>query len=382
MSRQTAIGRTLLALVFGMLLAGILAEGVARSYFLLASGGATSSGLTHQEGKLFEHDELVGHRMIPGARIRFAGPEFDVQFEINKAGFRQDADVSPDRRPRSRRILLVGDSFTFGQGVATGERFGEKLSAALPNVEVVNMGLSGTGTDQQFLLYRRDGVKYEPDLVLLCYMTENIRRNATAARLQPDGRMVPKPKFELRDGELVLTNVPVPRESRESGDNERAWQRRYSTGLPIPFKQQLDQYSAAYRLVRSRLGGIARAASGKRLEPFAEYDDARPEWQLTAAIIREFAKTAAANRSTFVLVIVPPQECVYEPQVGDRPHEMLRSFAKSEGIAVIDLLPAFRKAAGQPQQLYFPMDTHWTPTGHSVAAQAIAERLTDLAAAR
>jgi len=379
MSRKRALGRALCALAFGLLLAGLLGEGVARAYFLIASGGMSSSGLTIQEGQLFAHDELLGHRMIPRANVHFFGPEFNVQVQINGAGFRQDENVAPDRPPGRRRILLIGDSFTFGQGVASSERFGDKLSAGLPGVEVVNMGLSGTGTDQQLLLYQRDGLRYRADLVLLCYMTENIQRNATTARRQPDGRMVPKPKFELSGGRLVLTNVPVPRESPEARGAVPS-ERRHSIGLPIPFKQYLDAHSAGYRLVRSRLGGVVRGLLGRRIEPFVEYDDSRLEWQLTASIIREFAKMAAANHSRFVLVIVPPAECVYEPEVGDRPHRMLQELAKKERIAVIDLLPAFRAAAKQRLPLYYPLDSHWTPGGHAVAAEAIIAGLAGIAA--
>src|SRR5437667_5495025 len=145
MSRGSNVLGATLTLTLGTACAVLLGEAVARAYFLTASGGVGSSAAIVQDGQLFEYDEVLGYHMIPGAHIRFAGPEFDVRFSINRAGFRQKPEVSPERTPGRRRILLLGDSFVFGQGVIDSDRFGDRLATVLPDTEVVNMGMSGTG---------------------------------------------------------------------------------------------------------------------------------------------------------------------------------------------------------------------------------------------
>ncbi|RME83005.1 MAG: hypothetical protein D6775_09290, partial [Caldilineae bacterium] len=55
----------------------------------------------------------------------------------------------------------------------------------------------------------------------------------------------------------------------------------------------------------------------------------------------------------------------------DMPQSMLREMFGEMGIPTIDLLPAFRD---DPRCLYMN-DTHWTPEGHRLAAEHIADEL-------
>jgi hypothetical protein len=58
----------------------------------------------------------------------------------------------------------------------------------------------------------------------------------------------------------------------------------------------------------------------------------------------------------------------------DKPQRVLAAIAKSEGIPLLDLLPAFREAGtqGGPGPLYFPRNGHFAPLGHRVTARALA----------
>jgi hypothetical protein len=47
--------------------------------------------------------------------------------------------------------------------------------------------------------------------------------------------------------------------------------------------------------------------------------------------------------------------------------------AQAHQVPVLDLLPALREAAERGQRLYFPVDIHWTPAGHELAARAVAD---------
>jgi hypothetical protein len=53
--------------------------------------------------------------------------------------------------------------------------------------------------------------------------------------------------------------------------------------------------------------------------------------------------------------------------------ERLRTLAAAEQAPFIDLLPILR--ARWDDNIYFPKDGHWTPTGHAVAADAVADAL-------
>jgi len=349
----------------------LVLEAELRAYYWFTRGTASTSWIL--DGQFGGHDPDLGFALTPNAVAHHWGTEFDTQVRINGQGLRMDREVPLERTPGVRRLLLVGDSMTFGHGVNTEERFGEKLEGLVNDLEVVNFGVPGTGTDQQYLLYARDGVDFDADLVVLCYLTENIRRNAIDARVMAGGESLrPKPQFVLRDGELVLTNVPVPDVVLPLDEEYRRLRAERSTKLPIPFIETLRKHSQLYAFLRARLGPQMHSALKSRLTIFPEYDEARPEWQVTRAIIRRFARECRDHGSEFALVVFPTVNEVKQRNVSDRPNRMIREMCDEEGIPVLDLLPGFREAQGSGPDLYYALDHHWTPEGHTVAARLMA----------
>lgn len=375
MKLAARVVRPLLALLLGLILAALLGEALARAY--VSYTGDTQWPVL--KGRINAYHPLLGYHPIPRRRGRVSGPEFDIRFGLNAQGLRMGRDVSEARTPGIARILLVGDSFTWGAGVPNAARYGDRLEALLPDTEVINMGVSGFGTDQQLLFYRTEGRRYHADIIILAYMIENIQRNASSARRQANGEWLPKPKFDLRDTELVLTNVPVPRRLLDDTRARADWHARQASqaGVPIPFKQLLDDHSAFYVLLRRRFSGIVRRSMGRTpASLYPEYDPSREEWRLTRALLVQFAREVEAQGSRFLLVLIPVAPFVRSIEASDRPHAMIRALAAEEAIPVLDLLPTLREASrGSARPLYYPRDAHWTPEGHRVAAQSIAERL-------
>ncbi len=72
------------------------------------------------------------------------------------------------------RILALGDSFTYGKGVGVNDTWPKKLEDKLNGLgigrfEVINAGLIGGTTQSELRYLRKTGVKFEPDMVILCY---------------------------------------------------------------------------------------------------------------------------------------------------------------------------------------------------------------------
>jgi hypothetical protein len=103
------------------------------------------------------------------------------------------------------RILILGDSFTFGDEVSDDETYSSYLQEMLPNAEVINMGVHGYGHDQMLILLKEEGIKYAPDIVIVGFLPLDMSRNLLIFRDYA------KPRFLLRGGELKLTGTPVPR---------------------------------------------------------------------------------------------------------------------------------------------------------------------------
>jgi hypothetical protein len=128
-----------------------------------------------------------------------------TQFKHNSLGLR-DEEFSLDAKPT---IMFLGDSFVWGLDSQADERFSNLLKPKIPDYKIVAAGVSGYGTDQEYLLLQRLWPKVKPAVVMLIFCAQNDRLdNATNRRYD----YYYKPYFATQpDGSLVLTEQPVPR---------------------------------------------------------------------------------------------------------------------------------------------------------------------------
>ena len=123
-------------------------------------------------GHRYVFDEKLGWRNVPG----WKATTFGKPLTISSQGFR-DRHYSLAKPPGIKRMLVLGDSFTWGYGVGDQEIFTEVLERELNSRgqewEVINTGVSGWGTDQEYLFFRNEGRHFEPDFVVLAYYLGN-----------------------------------------------------------------------------------------------------------------------------------------------------------------------------------------------------------------
>jgi hypothetical protein len=81
-----------------------------------------------------------------------------------------------------KRILLIGDSIVYGLGVEQDKTFATLLDKALPDYEVINAGVGGWNTQNEFLWLGHEGIDLKPDLVIL-YITANDLENVYAGKI-------------------------------------------------------------------------------------------------------------------------------------------------------------------------------------------------------
>ena len=126
--------------------------------------------------QLFEYHPVIGYRYIPGIKVRVPHEGGGYLMRVNGSGFRCPHEFVAAQSPGRPRVLLCGDSFSAGEGVSDGYRYGDLLEKSIPGLEVYNLALPGTGTDQQYLAYQEFGRGLEHDLLLLGVLVENILR--------------------------------------------------------------------------------------------------------------------------------------------------------------------------------------------------------------
>jgi lysophospholipase L1-like esterase len=123
-------------------------------------------------GKRISADAGIGHEHVPGARFRAMG----VDVRINALGLR-GGEVTTTPAPGRLRILMLGDSLTFGWGVAEPDTVPRRLELLLRDAgieaEVLNAGVGNTNTSMQVAWYARHGRALDADLVILNYFVND-----------------------------------------------------------------------------------------------------------------------------------------------------------------------------------------------------------------
>ena len=187
-------------------------------------------------GEAFQFDPELGWVPVPNAATQQTSGNRTISVRHNSLGLRERelSDIAPDR------FLFLGDSFTYGYDAEANERFSDLLQKALPRYGIVNAGVSGYGTDQQFLLMKRLWNEINPKYVVLTFCVDNDRDDNTSSYRY---RKYHKPYFvRTGDGEWRVRGYPLPRPS----DNDvtgSAWLERFA----------LVRFAVdAYRALRNR----------------------------------------------------------------------------------------------------------------------------------
>jgi hypothetical protein len=156
------------------------------------------------------YSETYGWALRPGARYVGRGGE---TISVNARGYR--GPLHADAPPAGvTRVLMLGDSVTFGSGVSDAETFTSLLDAR-PDLEALNFGVDGYGTDQALLRLQREGLAFRPHVVVLNFCVRNDHFDNALAVALYDGRS-PKPYYTLDGGRLVLheTHLKLTRRQR------------------------------------------------------------------------------------------------------------------------------------------------------------------------
>ena len=141
---------------------------------------AKVDSLNKSHRQIFCYNKNIGHLFIPNINARIINENGGYYVRTNSLGFRSDVEFE-EKKKNNPRILFFGDSNTAADGVSNCERFSELVGEYF-NADVYNYGLSGSGTDQQYLIWKKYAQNIEADLIVLGVLVENIERNKFAFR--------------------------------------------------------------------------------------------------------------------------------------------------------------------------------------------------------
>lgn len=307
-----------------------------------------------------------------------------VLYRVNADGFRSRLYARP-KPPGTFRILILGDSVAFGYGVKEDEAFPQVMEQRLADLgsdrvfEVINFGVGGYNPYNEAALFKDVGVTYSPDLVLVQFCINDLDDPTlhfdAHTRLHlgtiPD-EAYPDPARRTTSFLGVPRSLYMCRRLRLCAMLDDAWLR-----LMAPAPNDLGPAVGVYSAGPLPDGSLQPAKSDRLLARQAAVKpvdgSGGPEWAWLEHRYADIEATAARTGAAFAIVAFPyPQQLV-----GTGTHPIQSRFAQlgsRHNWAIIDPLPAFRRAAASGKTLFIDW-WHPTPAGHDLAASAILNAL-------
>ncbi len=350
-------------------------------------------------------DRALGWSLKPRVNLRSSDDQTGLDYRIrtNSLGMRE-REVSERKPPGKKRVLIIGDSIAFGTGVEAEWRFSDFLSRALgSDVEVLNAGVSGWGTDQELLYYERIGRKLDPDVVILTFTMANDVINNMLDHLFLGS--APKPRFVIRDGGLRLERETldppktrfdhrVKRALRQSRVLLFAKRRIGMLAYERRMKQAMGETHDAYAHSIKMHAGFDKQGLENEYSHWSVYESSygprfEDAWRVTEAILGRFSRSCAEDGADLIVFAFPLKlevdrgwrEALYAHFAIDsttldfhKPYERLANFCAGRGIEFLYPLETFQKASGV-HALYFARDSHPDIWGHAAAAGVLLPEL-------
>lgn len=263
------------------------------------------------------HDPWLGWSNRPNANQQHVTDDFDVTVRVNEHGFR--GGPWPGLRDGRSRVLVLGDSKIFGWGVEDHECATALLGESHPEWDVINAGVIGYGTGQEFVLLKRLLPETQPSVVVVVFSSndplEMMSRHAYGKA---------KPWLERRGDQFDVRGTPLT----------ESWLQRHS----LAWREYMRWKSHRAALALQR--------------------DLVSELQLTRDVFRAMQRMARVP-----LLILSSEEALAEFAEG------------SPNIFHVHLDPVLDPLGPAGR---FPSDPHWTPAAHAAVAEALHKVLAEI----
>ncbi|HVP13463.1 MAG TPA: SGNH/GDSL hydrolase family protein [Phycisphaerae bacterium] len=264
----------------------------------------------------------------------YLGPDGRIKYEINQYGMRGPA-LPVEKTPGAYRIICLGDSITFGEGVRYADtypaRMADLLGAAMPGrrVEVINAGVQAYGTKDEAAFFLLRCLRFQPDVVTLGFFLNDATAYAET----------------IRQNEAMTRDLDLSLPARIS----RIWEIIERRGRTAALQE--EYFEAIRRGFQSS------------------------EWADCREVLKGLQQVGREDRFRLIVVLFP----VLWELDGSYPfqdiHARIAEACRAAGCEFIDLLPAYRGRCAEDLWVH-PTDQHPNEVAHGLAAKAIVDYLT------
>jgi lysophospholipase L1-like esterase len=301
-------------------------------------------------------DARLPYVMRPGLETDVRG----VHVRLNEYGLRGPS-VAPAPPPGVHRVLALGDSVAFGQGMSAAEAFPAVLESRLNaqgpgRWEVVNAGVAGYNTQAELAYLERHGLALAPRTIVVGFNLNDFDRPPVLGGLgvltnDQSERMASHALANYSEFYLVLRWLVRTRAgTRPTGVPAAAQTARG----PDDGFQPLDRYVSALRKAYYR-------------QPT---DD---RWAVLEESLRGLGRVARERGLRLVIALVPDGDQIGVAAPDLTPQAKLLAICAREALDCLDLYPAFAaQATGGP--LFLDI-MHPNAAGQRIIADRLADHL-------
>lgn len=319
-------------------------------------------------------DEITGYRLAPGKKINYRTKDYAFKAEISPQGLRDELHVK-DKTTLSKRILFLGDSQTFGHGVAAEDSY-PKLTAGYSGYETINGGCVGWGPDQSLLFLKSYGMKYSPDVVIFGLYTGNDFQDL---------------KGDIREKFIVNDTRTLIRLTGEvlSGKRQDSLMRIIKSYIRYHSRAASFLIDKAKGMVRQRGGmpWIMRLLYGKD-DRYSK--DVEPSYKKMYEILSDFNNLCNSRGISFYVLLIPHKVQVCDKEWADvlskyglsagsfdraLPDKRIEEYCRANNIKFIDAYATFKERCNKGEELYFKHDEHLNKNAHRLLADLTASSI-------
>lgn len=317
--------------------------------------------LRHKESSVFIKDKDLGWKLRPGTEDNWKG----VRVRINAKGLR-GPELEYEKAPGRTRILYLGDSVTFGFGLESyGESFPYRMEPILEDlfgeeIETVNAAVGGYSPWQERIFLEKEGIRYDPDLVVVSFVLNDVGEKSQLARFGGAGE-----GWQLTESYYSFFD----------------WLRHHSASVHVVYKM----------LVRRRFGEDVGAGAREKEAMSVQrlVDDPRSRnferaWEITLENLTGIFEFCRRSDIPVLLVAFPFTYQFENVELLSGPQEIVGKHAGGQQVPYLDLLPILNEKItarkGSPAD-FFLDDDHLSAHGSEVVAEVVAGFIRDNAAA-
>jgi len=345
-------------------------------------------------------DPVLGWLHQPGTYLVKPPHSFSKHvIYINKHGLR-NRDIASNQEAGTRRLLILGDSFTFGKAVPDRDLFSTKLEQTLnqnlaTKYEVINTGVEGYGNAQQLLLMRKfcdDNIF--ADIYLLMVFTNDILDNLRLTHNELDVNLA-QPGFVLdSSGKMELKYLPK-RDFRTAVSTKRKRKNiRLAETLKIKIESFLQTKPALATLLNDLDFNVKFSHLPGLLNSWYQEDILEVGIPLMKEIMKQIRNEAHKRNSKLLVTLIPSPLQIYQDTYGlilketfpasqrvdsllndiTRPQRTVKMICDDLALPCLDLYPILLE--NNDRELFIPREGHFNTDAHTIVASSLARFIT------